>query len=195
MRTAPSFPSEVLGTPSRSDPKEATLTAFRTFGVFLIGLGAWGAIVPYVGPTFGYPMPPGSDAAAWEWTASHWQLHLVPGIAAIIGGALMLGAARALVALGGVLALVAGAWFVVGNELAGVWRGGGGGGGGPQGVDAWTVAYTRLGYHDGTGLAMAILAAVALGLLLAAVGRPEPHLEEPVTDEPLRREREREYVT
>lgn len=148
----------------------------RMLGVLIAAVAAWGAIVPYVGPLFGYPMPPGANIPAWEWTASHWQLHLVPGLIALLGG-LMILARRA--GMGSLLALVGGAWFIVGNEFARVWLPVGGGGGAD--VGEWMTVATALGYHDGTGLALVLPAAIALGIAAARTGvRAEPtHRREP----------------
>lgn len=51
-----------------------------------------GALVPFVGPTFGYGM---GGTAAWTWSESHLTLHLLPGIAAALGGALLVRGRRA----------------------------------------------------------------------------------------------------
>lgn len=155
----------------------------RTLGIFIALVGIWGALVPYVGPLFGYPMPPGgATVSAWEWTASHWQLHLVPGLIAIVGGLLMT-ARRAIP--GSLLALIGGAWFIVGNDFADVWQSGGMGGmGGAANVSEWMTVATVLGYHDGTGLALVIPAAIALGIAAARRGeRHQPvHRHEPVRE-------------
>lgn len=166
-----------------------------TLGLVVVVLGAWAAIVSYVGPLFGYPMPPGSDMPAWHWSAWHTQLHLLPGIAAIVGGLMLMGVfVRGLAMVGGVLALAAGAWLVVGNEVANLWLAGAGFPPG-ENVAEWMFVVTRLGYHDGTGLVIAALAALALGLLAAVPRETGERME----DEPLERERvrarEREYVS
>ena len=62
------------------------------FGLGLIGfvvllLGAWGGIVPYVGPTFGFRKGAG---ASWQWTTSHSLLWLAPGAAAFLAGLVLL---------------------------------------------------------------------------------------------------------
>ncbi len=157
------------------------LASLRTLGILIALVGIWGAVVPYVGPLFGYPMPPGSDIPAWEWTASNWQLHLAPGLVAVVGG-LMVAAARA-ASLGSLLALAGGAWFVVGNEFARLWLPVGGGG--AADVGEWMTLATILGYHDGTGVMLVVPAAIALGIAAARTGaraqpghRPQP-LREP----------------
>ncbi len=63
----------------------------RSIGFLLVALGAWGAIVPFIGPEFGYPFPAGSDVGSWEWSETTWQLSLLPGIGAVYGGLILLG--------------------------------------------------------------------------------------------------------
>lgn len=151
-------------------------------------LGAWGGIVPFAGPAFGYPMPAGSHIPAWQWTASHWQLHVVAGCAAIVGGALVALARRRGAATGGaLLGLLGGAWFVLGPVFQPVWTGGGGMmKGGSMGMpSAWMQAVTPLGYHYGTGLLIALLSAFALTRLASprhrAVAEPAPVADERAT--------------
>ena len=55
--------------------------------VIVLTLGIWGALVPFVGPTFDYGM---GGTAAWTWSESHVTLHLLPGLAAIAGVVLLL---------------------------------------------------------------------------------------------------------
>ena len=122
----------------------------RSIGLLLIALGAWGAIVPFVGPEFGYPFPAGSDRESWDWTASTWQLSLLPGIAAAYGGLILLGllgTVRFAPALGALIALAAGAWFVLGAEFSRLWTSPP-----PEGTGSdWMVIATNVGYHEGLG--------------------------------------------
>ena len=84
-------------------------------GLLLIVLGAWGAAVPFVGPTFDFSYSLGQD-----WTAGRGWLQVLPGAVAALGGLLLLVSGnRATAMLGGWLAVVAGAWFVVGRAVAG----------------------------------------------------------------------------
>src|SRR5258705_13004385 len=86
-------------------------------GFVLILLGAWGAVVPFAGPYFDFAFSPDQ---AWTWTAARGWLEVLPGAATVIGGLLLLGSRnRATAMLGGWLAGLAGAWFVVGRALAG----------------------------------------------------------------------------
>lgn len=144
----------------------------RLLGGFIVLAGAWGGIVPFAGPLFGYPMPPGGSLPAWQWSASHLELHLLPAIAVIIGGAGVVASRRHVAAVASAaLALLGGAWFVLAPSVSTAWltRGGGGAGTPPS---TFMSVITPVGYHYGTGLLIAVLAASALGLLARA--RTEP---------------------
>jgi hypothetical protein len=85
-------------------------------GLILILLGAWGALIPFIGPIFNwsYTVDP-----AWTWTTAKGWLEVLPGVAAAVGGLLLLSAGnRASAMFGGWLALFGGAWFVVGRTFA-----------------------------------------------------------------------------
>lgn len=85
-------------------------------GLLLILLGAWGALIPFFGPNinWGYAGDP-----AWTWTAAKGWLEVFPGVAAAVGGLLLLvSGSRARAMVGGWLAVLAGAWFVVGRAFA-----------------------------------------------------------------------------
>jgi hypothetical protein len=88
--------------------------AVAVLGGLVALLGAWAAIVPFAGPAFGYPMPPGSNGDAWQWTASHWQLHVAAGVPALIGGLLLMFGSSSAARLGGVVGMLGGAWAVLG---------------------------------------------------------------------------------
>jgi hypothetical protein len=93
-------------------------------GLSLIGLltallGAWAGLSVLVGPSFGWS-PDGSPS--WHWSLIHAALHVAPGAVALIAGLVMVamvpkaarGAGRSGSALAGLLAILAGAWLVVG---------------------------------------------------------------------------------
>src|SRR5260370_29150628 len=88
-------------------------------GVLLILLGAWGALVPFVGPYLGYAYTPDT---AWHFTLARLWLEIVPGAAAVLGGVLVAVSARRLVAGGGaVLAAFGGGWLVAGRAVNMLW--------------------------------------------------------------------------
>jgi hypothetical protein len=85
-------------------------------GLLLIILGAWGALVPFVGPYFHFAYTPGE---VWVWSTPRGWLEVFPGVTAVVGGFLLLVSGnRATAMFGGWLAVIAGAWFVVGRTLA-----------------------------------------------------------------------------
>lgn len=153
-------------------------------------IGVWVALVAYVGPTFGYPMPPGSDQPAWDWSASHTWRHLLPGIAAIVGGVLIFTASRSRALGGSLLALLAGIWMIISPFVVRAWLDGGGGGGG----DASTVMsiITPLGYHHVPGILTLGLSAFLLGRLTAreTSRHHEDHEGRRAVGAPSERERE-----
>lgn len=140
----------------------------KSTGVLLLLLGFWGAVVPFVGPTFGYDM---GGASAWTWSESHASLHLAPGLAAILGGALLLGGGkRATQTFGAGIATLGGIWFVIGPSLHPLWAGQSMGGMIHMGETALSSALSALGYHYGTGAAISVVGAYALGVLVASGG-------------------------
>jgi hypothetical protein len=89
-------------------------------GLLLIILGVWGAMVPFVGPYFHFAYTPGE---VWVWSTARAWLEVFPGVVAAVGGFLLLVSGnRATAMFGGWLAVIAGAWFVVGRTLASTLR-------------------------------------------------------------------------
>jgi hypothetical protein len=89
-------------------------------GLLLIVLGAWGALVPFVGHYFHFAYYPDQ---AFAWSATRGWLEVLPGLTAVVGGFLLVTSRnRATAMLGGWLATLAGAWFVVGRLLASLLR-------------------------------------------------------------------------
>ncbi len=85
-------------------------------GILVLLLGAWGALVPFFGPSFHFGFTPDRT---WAWTSARGWLEVLPGAAAVVGGLILLVSAnRAIAILGGWLAAAAGAWYVVGPSLA-----------------------------------------------------------------------------
>jgi hypothetical protein len=89
-------------------------------GLLLLILGAWGALIPFVGPYFHFAYPPGQS---WAWSTTRGWLEVFPGVTAALGGFLLLiSGNRATAMFGGWLAVIGGAWFVVGRSLASTLR-------------------------------------------------------------------------
>ncbi len=86
----------------------------RLIGGLLILLGAWGALVPFVGPYFGYAYTPDRT---WAYTSGRLWLSVVPGAAVFLGGLLVLASNR-LAGSGAFLAVLGGTWFVIGQSVS-----------------------------------------------------------------------------
>jgi hypothetical protein len=167
-------------------------------GALLILLGAWGALIPFVGPYFHFAYTPDT---AWTWTWGRFFLEIVPGVAAALGGLILLiSAFRPVAMFGAALAAAGGAWFAVGHLLGPVWSStttlGVPGSvpsafnpGQPAGGPLHMVA-ENLAFFTALGVVIVFLAAVALGRL-AVVGARDARLagDEVTWAEPRRSER------
>lgn len=128
-------------------------------GTLLVLLGLWGALIPFVGPYFDYAYAPPSNT--WNYTDARLIFEILPGVATAIGGFIILTSAhRVLATLGGWLAALGGAWFVVGVPLSATWD--------SPSVGSPTGGTTRqvleyLGFFGGLGVVIVFLAALALG--------------------------------
>ena len=126
-------------------------------GLLLVLLGAWGAAAPFIGPRLNFAFQP--DVA---WTSSIGWLEVLPGALAALGGVLLLiSRNRATATLGGWLAVIAGAWFVVGRAAAGPL--GLGGVGAPTAGTEVERLWLELAYFQGLGALIVLLGAFALG--------------------------------
>lgn len=131
-------------------------------GALIALLGAWGALVPFVGPLFGYSIGPDD---AWHWTSGRLWLSVIPGAVAVAGGLmLMLSARRPTASFGALLGVLAGAWFVVGPTVSQLWNGGVSQIGTVHGSDTLQV-FELLGYYLALGALILYFAAAALGRL------------------------------
>ena len=78
-------------TDMQHDSHNARLTVPRfslgVAGLLVVLLGAWGGIVPFLGPTFGYSA---DGTGSWYWDLAHAILSLVPGVAACLAGLLIM---------------------------------------------------------------------------------------------------------
>jgi hypothetical protein len=130
-------------------------------GVLLVLLGAWGGLIPFVGPHFHYAYTPDST---WAYTSGRLLLEVLPGAATVLGGLIVLASKfRPAVFLGAWLAALSGAWFVVGGILSVLWaKDGAATAGSPVGGTAARVA-EQIGFFAGLGVVIVFLAALALG--------------------------------
>jgi hypothetical protein len=149
-------------------------------GLLLVILGAWGALIPFVGPHFNFAYTPDQE---WTWTTARGWLEVFPGVTTVVGGLLLIGSRnRATAMLGGWLAVLAGAWFVVGGQFAPMLR---------IGVVGDPVASTdrkrallEVSYFSGLGLLIVFLGAAVLARLAVRLARDVQPLEDPAARAP-----------
>jgi hypothetical protein len=146
-------------------------------GLALVVLGAWGALVPFVGPYFDYAF--GVDST-WHYTADRLWLSVLPGAtAAIAGGVLLVTRRRPVGTLAAWCSLIAGTWFVVGPAVSLTWENGSGPIGRPL-FDSTRQMLELLGCFYGLGVAIVALGAFASARVIAApvssavASAPEP---------------------
>jgi hypothetical protein len=147
-------------------------------GLLLVLLGVWGALIPFVGPYFDYAYTP---ANTWDYTTGRVLLEVLPGIGTVLGGLLVLGSANRVAAmLGGWLAALSGAWFVLGIPLMTIWDGPTVGE--PVG-DTTQQVLEYVGFFAGLGVIIVFLAAFALGRFAVVGVREAERAEPPVAPE------------
>ena len=156
----------------------------RFAGLVILIAGLWGGLVPFVGPAFHFALGPNHS---WTWTSGRFYLSVLPALAAVAGGLLLLGRGpRASGRIGALLALAGGVWFAIGPTVSVLWA-----------TDADGLAHgaklTRMAelltYHTGLGILIATFAAYALPGALAyrrAVA-PAPETATATGDEPATR--------
>jgi hypothetical protein len=128
-------------------------------GFLLILLGAWGALIPFVGPYLDFAFTP---EQAWVWTDARGWLEVLPGVVVALGGLLLLVSRnRATGMLGGWLAVIGGAWFVVGRALADLLNIGSVGT--PAATAETKQIVLELAYFSGLGALIIFFGAMALG--------------------------------
>ena len=168
-------------------------------GVLLILLGAWGALIPFVGPYFHFAYTPDT---AWAWTWGRFFLEIVPGVATALGGLiLMISAFRPVAMFGAVLAAAGGAWFAVGSLMGPVWASSatlGVPGGVPAALDPGQAAggplhmvAEHLSFFIALGVVIVFLAAAAFGRLSVVGARDAQLAGDGVTWSKPSRRRER----
>ncbi len=129
-------------------------------GLLVVLLGAWGALVPFVGPYFHYAYTPDK---AWAYTTGRLWLEILPGAAAVLGGLIVLASSyRPAAHFGAWLAALSGAWFALGGLVGPTWIGMHMTPGSPVGGTA-TRAGEQIGFFTGLGMAIVLLAAMAIG--------------------------------
>ena len=141
-------------------------------GLFLILLGGWGGVAPFVGPSIGYGFTPDM---AWHSTPGRLDLSAIPGAIVVVAGLFVLVTRNR--GVGGFFALAAaigGAWFIAGAALvkllppaqvASITTGA------PIETGTSRVVLTGLAFYGGTGALIVFFAALALGRFSIAAHR------------------------
>lgn len=144
-------------------------------GFLLVLLGAWGALIPFIGPYFHYMYTPTST---WTYTTGRLWLEILPGAAAVLGGLIVMAASmRPVAAFGAWLAALGGAWFVIGPTVSMLWTANGTPAAGTAVGGTLTRAVEQIGFFAGLGVVVVFLAAFALGRF-SVVGAREAALAE-----------------
>ncbi|MEB3983117.1 hypothetical protein OQ968_17800 [Mycobacterium sp. 663a-19] len=149
-------------------------------GLLLVLLGAWGALVPFFGPdiNWAYMTDP-----AWTWTAAKGWLEVLPGAVTALGGLLLLASGNRLSAtFGGWLAVVGGAWFVIGRAFAATLRIGDVGQ--PAAATDLKRALLEVTYFTGLGALIVFLGGAALARVAVRHARDVVVTEPRVADVP-----------
>ncbi len=147
-------------------------------GLLLLVLGTWGALAPFVGPYFHLAYTPGQ---AWVWNTARAWLEVFPGVTAAAGGFLLLiSGNRATAMFGGWLAVIAGAWFVVGRSLASTLRLGDVG----QPVAATDAkrAIIEIAYFSGLGALIVFIGGAVLARVTIRTARDVELAQQAATD-------------
>jgi hypothetical protein len=140
-------------------------TGIVTVGVVTILISAWGALIPFVEPLFGYHV---TGTPSWHWNAAHTLLAVVPGVVGIAMGFVVLWKANQVrvggghmgLVLAGLITMLCGAWFIVGPTAWPVI--------GTHGAYFSSIAPLRsllyqVGYAIGTGVILAVCGGYVLG--------------------------------
>ncbi len=132
-------------------------------GIFLILLGAWGGLAPFVGPYFHAGFEPDKP---WVYNAARLYASILPGAVVFLAGLVV--SATKTRWIGGLAAMIAalgGAWFVIGREVIHVLTNNS-----PSysvgnliGTSLVRQLLTAMGAYTGVGLLIVFFAALALG--------------------------------
>ncbi len=149
-----------MGTPDR---RRAPVAA----GVLSILGGAWVAVIAYAGPSIGFSM---GSTRSWQWTLDRAVLHLLPGVIAVVCGAVLL-RRHAIWAAGA--ALVAGGWALLGpdawpvmHHAAGMTHAATGGMSGMSHAATGADLSRTIAYHRGPGMVILVAGGWAIGHIL-----------------------------
>jgi hypothetical protein len=157
-------------------------------GFLLVLLGAWGALIPFIGPYFHYAFTPDTT---WTYTTARLWLEILPGAAVFLGGILlMIATGRHIALLGATLAAAAGAWFTIGTTLSPLWNNHVTLGGSPASSTQFMRIMEQLGFFSALGVVIVFVAAAAWGRILSVASgiravETAPAAETIPADEPV----------
>ncbi|MGH2914632.1 MAG: hypothetical protein ACRDMX_06570 [Solirubrobacteraceae bacterium] len=130
-------------------------------GLTLLVLGVWGGIVPFIGPWFHYSFI-NQNAFSFPTYGRLW-LEILPGALAAFAGLQLIGTNhRGSAASAGLLACIAGGWFVIGQSVSTLWYHGVSQAGVPLG-GTFMRMIEELGYFYLLGAVIVFLGATAMG--------------------------------
>lgn len=163
-------------------------------GGLLLLLGLWGGLAPFIGPYAEYGFTPNSP---WAFTWGRLWLEIVPAVVTVLAAlALLFSGNRVTGVWVSWLAVLAGAWFVVGGPLSRLWHGGTNQAGVPTGGALMQVVQ-QIGLFLGLGAVIVFLGTIALTRFTFTTARPrvaradaEPYPEpaaEPTEEDEQRR--------
>lgn len=136
-------------------------------GLILVILGAWGSLIPFIGPRFNFAYTPDRE---WAWSSARGWLEVAPGAATVVGGLLLIIAGNRISAMvGGWLAVLSGAWFVVGGQIAPLL--GIGSAGDPVAATARKRAVLEVTYFSGLGALIIFFGGVVLARTAVRLAR------------------------
>jgi hypothetical protein len=172
MAVAPDYGTVYVPEPVPAEVSvQATPVSLGFVGVTMLLVAAWGGLVPFVGPLFGFSA---DGHRSWVWDQQHAVLAVLPGAVGVLAALLLIGRLHLLrrglgiggVAAAGVLATLAGGWFVVAPAASRV----------VLSVGYFVTAspfralVDQLGYAFGPGLVLVACGAFAIGWSLRQRG-------------------------
>lgn len=112
---APAYASSTYAPVAQVGQRRAKAPGLTVVAVLVSLVGAWGGLVPFIGPTFGLDA---DGTHAWKWSLAHAVLWVSPGATALLVGLIIIKQSRAVGRAGplitGLVVAICGAWFVVG---------------------------------------------------------------------------------
>lgn len=144
------------------------------FGLLIAALGAWVVVAALIGPVFNFGF---FNDKSWDFSAKQWELQLIPGAVAFLGGLLLMTPSRGSGSFGALLAFAAGAWLVVSPILYPLWSSGDVNTFGSEGMKAlrW------IGHFYGPGGLILYFAGYAHGLFSSRTVVQDTTVGEPTT--------------